>query len=358
MKDVQVSPAARTASVQGGATLGDLDRATDAFGLAVPIGVVSRTGVAGLTLGRGVGWLVRKHGLACDNLLACEVVTADGEVVTASADGHPDLFWALRGGGGNFGAVASFLFRAHPVATVLGGLILHPRERAAEVLRHYRDFMTTTPEDLTAYAALITTPDGTPACAVIPCRIGEPGEGEQVLRPLRESGPPMLDAVQPMPLPTMQRMLDDAFPDGARNDWTSTFVRELSDRAIEVIVEHANRMASPLSAVVVEYHAGAAGRFGHAETAFAARAAEDDIGFMAQWTDPSEDDRHVGWARGDGRCACAVLERPLLLNLLSEDDPQTVRALFGPNYQRLAEIKRRYDPTNFFSVTQNIRPAA
>lgn len=358
MKEVRVDPEARTARVQGGATLGDLDRATHAFGLAVPVGVVSRTGVAGLTLGGGVGWLVRKHGLACDNLLACEVVTAEGEVVTASADSHPDLFWALRGGGGNFGVVASFLFRAHPVATVLGGLIVHPRERAAEVLRHYRDFMTTAPEDLTAYAALITTPDGMPACAVIPCWIGEQGEGERVLRPLRGFGPPIMDAVQPMPFPTMQRMLDDAFPDGTRNYWKSTFVRELGDRTIEVIVEHANRMGSPLSAVVVEYYAGAAGRVGQAETAFAARAAEYDIGFMAQWTDPGEDDRHIGWARAMADALAPFSSGRYLLNFLSEDDPQTVRTLFGPNYQRLAEIKRRYDPTNFFSVNQNIRPAA
>jgi FAD/FMN-containing dehydrogenase len=358
MKKVLVDPERRTARVEGGATLGDLDEATHAFGLAVPVGVVSRTGVAGLTLGGGVGWLVRKHGLACDNLLACEVVTASGEVVTASAESHPDLFWALRGGGGNFGVVTDFLFRAHPVATVLGGLIVHPRERAAEVLRHYRDFMTTAPEDLTAYAAVITTPDGVPACAVIPCWIGELAEGERVLGPLRAFGPPMMDTVQPMPFPTMQRMLDDAFPDGTRNYWKSTFVRELSDRAIDVVVEHANRMGSPLSAVVVEYYAGAAGRVGQADTAFAARAAEYDIGFMAQWTDPAEDDRHVGWARAMADALAPFSSGRYLLNFLSEDEPDTVRAVFGPNYARLAEIKRRYDPSNFFSVNQNIRPAA
>ncbi len=357
MRGVFVDPGRRTARVQGGATLGDLDRETHVHGLAVPAGVVSRTGIAGLTLGGGVGWLVRKYGLTCDNVLAFEVVTAEGRLLTASAEDNPDLFWALRGGGGNFGIVTSFLFRAYPVATVLGGLIVHARDRAREVIRHYRDFMVSAPEELTAYAALISTPDGQPAVAVIPCYCGDLAEGERVLRPLREFGSPLMDAVQPMPLPTMQKLLDGAFPDGTYNYWKSTFVSALSDEVVDLIVEHANRMRSPLSAVVVEFYGGAAGRVGTSETAFAQRQAQYDVGFMAQWTDPAEADTHVAWARAMADALDAYSSGRYLLNFLSEESADTIQAAFGENYPRLAELKKKYDPTNFFALNQNIKPA-
>lgn len=357
MKAVFVDPARGTARVQGGATLGDVDRETHAFGRAVPVGVVSRTGIAGLTLGGGVGWLVRKYGLACDNLLSCEVVTAEGDIVTASADENADLFWALRGGGGNFGIVTSFLFRTHPVSTVLGGLIVHPRDRARDVIRHYRDFMVSAPGELTAYAGLITSPDGQPVVGVIVCYCGDLAEGERVLKPLRQFGPPVMDAVQPMPFPAMQKLLDDAFPDGTQNYWKSTFLKALSDPAIDVIVEHANKMESPLSGVVIEYYAGAAGRTGAGETAFAHRQAEYDIGFMAQWTDPSENDKHMAWARNMAEAMKPHSSGAYLLNFLSEEDADTIKAAFGANYPRLAQVKKKYDPTNFFSVNQNIQPA-
>ena len=357
MKGVFVDPEQRTVRAQGGATLGDVDRETHLFGLAVPLGVVSRTGVAGLTLGGGVGWLVRKHGMTCDNLLACEVVTADGSVLTASAEKEKDLFWALRGGGGNFGIVTSFLYRAHRVSTVLGGLIVHGRDRAGEVIRHFRDFMASAPDELTAYAAFVTTPDGMPALAVIPCHCGEAAEAERALRPLRAYGPPLMDAVQRMPLPAMQKLLDDAFPDGAHNYWKSTFVRELSDEVIDLLVEHANRARSPMSAVVMELYGGAAGRVGRAETAFAQRQAEYDIGIMAQWTDPSESETHIAWARGLAEALGPHSSGRRLPNFIGEEDAATVRSVFGENYPRLAEIKKTYDPTNFFRVNQNIQPA-
>ncbi len=343
--------------VQGGATLGDVDRETHVFGLAVPAGVVSRTGIAGLSLGGGVGWLVRKYGLTCDNVLSCEVVTAEGKVLTASAHENADLFWALRGGGGNFGVVTSFLFRAHPVETVLGGLIVHARDQARDVIRHYRDFMVSAPEELTAYAALITTPDGHPAVAVIPCYCGELAEGERVIGPLRKFGSPLADAVQPMPFPVMQRILDGAFPDGTHNYWKSTFVKELSDDAIDVIVAHADKMRSPLSAVVLEYYGGAASRVGVSETAFAQRRAEYDIGFMAQWTDPAEKALHVAWAQAMSDALAPFSSRAYLLNFVDAESPDTIRAAFGANYARLAEVKKRYDPTNFFRINQNIVPA-
>ncbi len=357
MRGVFVDPSRRTARVQGGATLGDVDRETHLHGLAVPAGVVSRTGIAGLTLGGGVGWLVRKYGLTCDNVLSFEVVTAEGKLLTASAEENPDLFWALRGGGGNFGIVTSFLFRAHPVATVLGGLIVHGRDQAREVIRHYRDFLVSAPEELTAYAALISTPDGQPAVAVIPCYCGDLAEGERVIRPLRQFGSPLMDAVQPMPFPTMQKLLDGAFPDGTYNYWKSTFVTGLSDEAIDLIVEHSNRMQSPLSAVVIEFYGGAASRVGASETAFAQRQAEYDVGFMAQWTDPAEADSHVTWARAMSDALSPYSSGRYLLNFLSEEGADTIRAAFGENYPRLAEVKNKYDPTNFFALNQNIKPA-
>jgi FAD/FMN-containing dehydrogenase len=358
MKAVYVDPAKATARVQGGATLGDVDRETHAFGRAVPVGVVSRTGIAGLALGGGVGWLVRKYGLTCDNLLSCEVVTAEGEIVTASADENADLFWALRGGGGNFGIVTSFLFRTHPVSTVLGGLIVYPRDRAGDVIRHYRDFMASAPEELTAYVGLITGPDGQPVVGVIVCWCGALAAGERVLKPLRQFGSPVMDAVQPMPFPAMQKILDDAFPDGTQNYWKSTFLKALSDQAIDVIVDHANRMQSPLSAVVIEYYAGAAGRTGSGESAFAHRKAEYDVGFMAQWTDPSESDKHMAWARTMAEAMTPHSSGAYLLNFLSEEDADTIKAAFGANYPRLAQVKKKYDPTNFFSINQNVQPAA
>jgi FAD/FMN-containing dehydrogenase len=358
MRAVFVDPVRGTARVQGGATLGDVDRETHAFGLAVPAGVVSRTGIAGLTLGGGVGWLVRKYGLTCDNVLSFEVVSAEGKLLTASAEENTDLFWALRGGGGNFAVVTSFLFQAHPVTSVFGGMIVHARDQARDVIRHYRDFMVSAPEELTAYAALITTPDGHPAVAVVPCYCGDPAEGKLVLRPLREFGSPLMDAVQPMPFPVMQKLLDAAFPDGTHNYWKSDFVKELSDEVIDLIVAHANRMKSPLSAVVIEYYGGAAGRIGLSDTAFAQRQAEYDIGFMAQWTDAAETDVHVAWARDMAEAIRPHASGGHLLNFLGEESLETIRAAFGANYPRLAQVKKKYDPTNFFSINQNIKPAA
>ncbi len=356
MKGIFVDPHGRTARVQAGATLGDMDRETHLHGLAVPSGVVSRTGIAGLTLGGGVGWLVRKHGLTCDNLLACEVVSADGEVVIADAERNADLFWGLRGGGGNFGIVTSFLFRAHPVSTVLGGVILFPRDQAAALLRHYRDFIASAPEELTAYAGLFATPEGTPAAGVIVCYCGDIAEGQRVLEPLRAFGQPMVDVVQPMPFPAMQKVLDDGFPDGTFNYWKSTFLEELSDAAIDTIVAHGSRASSPLSALVVEYYGGAATRVGQGETAFAQRRAEYNAGIMAQWTDPAEGDLHTAWARETWDALQPFSSGAYLGNFASDEAPQAVRRAFGGNLARLAELKQRYDPTNFFSLNQNVTP--
>jgi FAD/FMN-containing dehydrogenase len=356
MKGIFVDPRLGTVRVQAGALLGDVDRETHLHGLAVPAGVVSKTGIAGLTLGGGVGWLVRKYGLTCDNVLSCEVVTAEGDIVTASAEINADLFWGLRGGGGNFGIVTSFLYRAHPVSTVLGGLILHARDQAGAVLRHYRAFMASAPEELTAYAGLLSTPDGVPAVGVLLCYCGVLAEGERILRPLRSFGSPIVDAVQPMPFPAMQKLLDDAFPDGTQNYWKSTFLKELSDEAIDVIVEHGNRAQSPLSAVVVELYSRAAGRIGQADTAYAHRQAEYNVGIMAQWTDPAESESHIGWARELSDALKPYSSGGYLSNFTSDENPESVAAAFGGNHARLVELKTKYDPTNLFSLNQNVEP--
>jgi hypothetical protein len=356
MKGIHVDPVARRARVQPGVTLGELDRETHVFGLAVPLGVVSKTGVAGLTLGGGVGWLARKHGLTCDNVVSFELVTADGDVLQVRAGEHPDLFWALRGGGGNFGVVTSFEYRLHAVTTVLGGLVIHPRERAADLLRFYRTFTQDAPDELAAYAALLHTPDGQPVAAVATCYCGDPGEGERVLAPLRSFGPPLVDAIQPMPFPVMQTLLDAACPDGHHNYWKSAFLRELSDEAIETIVRFANQATSPLTGILVEQYGGAAARVRRDETAFAQRHAEYDLGILTQWTDPEDSPRHIDWTRAFADAMRPFGSGAYLLNFLGEEGDETIRAAFGENHGRLLEVKATYDPTNFFRVNQNLKP--
>ena len=356
MKGIHVDPLARRALVQPGVLLGELDRETHVFGLAVPLGVVSKTGVAGLTLGGGVGWLARKYGLTCDNVLSFQLVTVDGEVLRASADEHADLFWALRGGGGNFGVVTSFEYRLHPVSRVLGGLIIHPRERATDLLKFYRSFTTSAPDEFAAYAALMHTPEGQPVAAMAVCYSGDLTEGERLLAPLRSFGTPLVDAIQPMPFPVMQTLLDAAVPDGNQNYWKSTFLRELSDEGIEVIVRHANQATSPLTAVLVEQYGGAASRVGTNDTAFAQRHSQYDLGILAQWVDPSESRRHIEWTRDFADAMTPFRSGDYLLNFLGDETEDIIRASFGANYARLVEVKNKYDPTNFFRINHNVKP--
>jgi hypothetical protein len=358
MKGIRVDPHGRTVWVQGGATLGDLDRETHLFGMAAPAGVISKTGISGLTLGGGVGWLIRKYGLACDNLLACDVVTADGQVRLASETENENLFWALRGGGGNFGVVTALHFRLHPVHTVLGGIVIHPRSRAVEVLRFYRELINSAPDELTAYAIFLTGPDGRPAIAVAVCYCGDLAAGEKLLLPLRQFGPPLVDAIQPLPFPHMQTLLDIAFPDGNQNYWKSAYLRELNDDAIDTLTLHGNKAASPLSAVVIECHGGAASRVGVGDTAFAHRNAKYFVGILAQWSDRAESPLHIAWARGFADALQPHASNAQLLNALGEESDAVIKAAFGGNYSRLAQVKRHYDPENFFRINQNIRPAS
>ena len=358
MKGIHVDAAARRVRAQPGVLLGELDRETHVYGMAVPLGVVSKTGIAGLTLGGGVGWLARKYGLTCDNVVSFELVTADGDVRRASADEHPDLYWALRGGGGNFGVVTSFEYQLHPVSLVLGGLLIHPRESAADLLRFYRSFLQSAPDELAAYGALMYTPDGHPVAAVAVCYSGDLGEGERVLAPLRAFGSPIADLVQPIPMPVMQSLLDGAVPDGNQNYWKSAFLRELSDEAIDTILEHTNQATSPMTAVLIEQYGGAAGRVGTTDTAFAQRHAQYDLGILTQWMDPAESPRHIAWTRGFAEAMGRFASGDYLLNFLGDESDDIIRSAFGVNHPRLVEVKTKYDPDNFFKVNQNIRPAA
>ena len=357
MKGIRVDPVARTAWAQPGLLWQDFDRETQAYGLATTGGVVGETGIAGLTLGGGVGWLVRKHALTCDNLLAVDVVTADGKLRHASPEANQDLFWALRGGGGNFGVVTAFHYQLHEVSTILGGLVIHPRAAARDVIRFHRDFITSAPEELTSYVALLTAPDGNPVVALASCYCGDLAEGERVLRPLREFGSPLVDAMQPMPYAGMQGLLGPSFPWNNRNYWKSSYLNTLPDAAIDAIVEHANRCRSALSAVIIEYYGGAVSRVEPEATAFSHREASFNILFVGQWKEAAEDALHVQWARD---CCDAInpWASGVYMNALSEGEgAQAVREAYGANYARLAALKAQYDPKNLFQMNQNIMPS-
>jgi len=356
MRSVHVDPGKRTIRVQGGATLGDLDRETHPFGLAVPTGIVPKTGIGGLTLGGGVGWLLRKYGMSIDNVLSCQIVTADGKVLTASANENEDLFWALRGGGGNFGVVASFEFQAPPVHTVLGGMVLYPRDAAIDVLRNFRDYIAAAPDELTAYAAFLHSPDGAPLIGVVPCFCGDIPQGERALQPLRTFGSPIVDTIQPLPFPAMQSLFAASFPDGNQNYWKSTLQRDLSDAAITAIVGHASKMTSPLSFLVVEHYGGASGRVPKDSTAFPHRDLPWDILFVAQWTDPAETARHRDWARSGEETLRSFSANAHLSSALDVEAEEVIDTAFGSNLARLAAVKQKYDPTNFFRVNYNIKP--
>ena len=361
MKDVQVDAKTHTVTAQAGCTLGDMDRATDSYGLAVPSGIVSETGIGGLTLGGGVGWLVRKFGLTCDNLISAEVVTADGNQMTANAEENDDLYWGLRGGGGNFGVVTSFQYRAHEVSHVLGGMVIHPSSAARDVFNFYRDFSTNAPDELTTYSAFLTLPDGAPAFVVIVCYCGDPVAGEKVLEPLRNFGSPLDDTISHIPRLAMQTMFDEAFPYGNHNYWKSAFIDELTDDAIGTLIEHANRIASPQSALMCEYyHSPQSSRIDDDATAFSHRGHQYDIGIIGQWTDPKENDKHMTWAREAYDAMQPYANGRIYANMMGGDqmtEVEQLRATFGINYERLAALKQKYDPTNFFRLNQNIKPS-
>ncbi|MGH7603232.1 MAG: FAD-binding oxidoreductase, partial [Gemmatimonadaceae bacterium] len=356
-KRITVDPIARIATAETGLTWGEFDLATQAHGLATTGGINSTTGIVGLTLGGGVGWLMGRCGMTCDNTLAYSLITADGERMTASAAENSDLFWALKGGGGNFGVVTSITYRLHPVSTVIAGMILHPLIRAREVLRHYRDFVVAgVPDELTIFATAITSTDGVPLIAVIPAYCGPNlDEGERLLVPLRAFDP-LADLTARMPYVTLQQMFDAGAPYGIRSYWKSTFLRELPDEAIDVLVSRAAACTSPRTIVKLEHLHGAVARVAADETAFPARGNAFNLVVLSLWDDVKDDARNVEWTRGFYTAMQPWSAAVSYVNALGEDDTSRVRAAYGDNYARLVQVKTKYDPANRFRRNHNVAP--
>jgi FAD/FMN-containing dehydrogenase len=358
MKGLRVDPAARTARAEPGVRWLEFDHETQAFGLATTGGTVSDTGIAGLTLGGGLGWLSNKHGLTIDNLLSADVVLADGRLLTASASENADLFWALRGGSGNFGVVTSFQYRLHRVGpTIVGGMVLYPLSQAKEVLRFYRGFSKTAPDELTLYAGLITTPDGVTVVALVACYCGPVDKGTEVVRPLKSLGSPALDVLGPMPYLAQQRLFDGGFPTGASYYTKADFLADLSDEAIDVFVEYAATKPSPMSGILVQTTLGAAARVAPHATAFAHRRLPYAPVIVSAWLDPAESAKNIAWARECWTALHAHAGGGVYVNDLGPDDEDRIRTGYGANYERLAALKKKYDPENFFRLNPNIKPA-
>ena len=367
MKGIEVDPERRTVRAEAGVTIGELDKETQAFGLATPMGVVSETGIAGLTLGGGLGWLRRLHGLSSDNLLSVDIVTADGRFVTASASENPDLFWGVRGGGGNFGVVTSFEYRLHPVGPeVTFCFVLYPGDRAKEVLRAVEEYLVDAPEEVSPLGVLGRVPrddafpeerHGEQYVAVLAMHPGNLEEGERVLRPLRELGDPIADFSGPMPYTEAQKILDEDYPDGGRYYWKSTNVDGLGDETIDRLVAHAEAAPSDHSTIDVWYQGGAMGRVGAAETAFGDRSAPVLLGVEANW-DNGDDEANVAWAREtvSGMRRFSVGGTYLNFPGFLEEGGALMRDAYGENYGRLVALKNQYDPANLFRLNPNVRP--
>jgi FAD/FMN-containing dehydrogenase len=369
MNAVDVDPETRKVRAEGGSTWGELDAATQEHGLAVTGGRVSGTGVGGLTLGSGSGWLDRKLGFSCDNLIAAEVVTADGSQVMASEDENAELFWGLRGGGGNFGVVTAFHFQLHPIGPiVLGGLLMFPAEMAAELTRFYRDFMLAAPDEVGTGLAFISAPPadfvpepvrGKPVVGVVVCYAGPPEEGEEVMRPLREFGPPALDMVQPMPYTAVQQLLDPPNPKGMQNYWTADFLAELPDEAVDVLVGHATNPVSPLTQIILVPGGGAVARVDEEATAFGQRTAPWNIHYLSMWPDPADTEQNIAYTRGLATAMKPWTTGRAYLNFIGDEGMGRVEAAFGTEkYERLQALKDEWDPGNLFRHNQNIPPTA
>lgn len=355
MKAVQVDSERRTARVEPGATWKEFDEETQQYGLATTGGLISSTGVAGFTLGGGIGWLVRKHGLACDNLISAEVVAADGQLVRANAGENPDLYWGLRGGGGNFGVVTAFEFALHPVATVVGGVVAHPLPRAREVLHFYRHFIATAPDELTTLVNFATTPEGHQIIGIAACYAGPVEQGAEVMRPLKEFGPPAMDMMGPLPYTALQQANDLRAPAGLQNYWKAAFLQDLSDEAIDAMIEYATHVTSQLSMIHLHQLGGAMNRVAADATAFGHRDSEFVVNIIGMWQEPGDNEQHIDWARGLF-AALQPYAHGAYINFLGDEGQERVRAAYGPNYARLVALKNKYDPTNLFRLNQNIRP--
>ncbi|HUR12908.1 MAG TPA: FAD-binding oxidoreductase [Mycobacteriales bacterium] len=355
MRAVRVDGEARVARAQAGSTVRDFDRASQEYGLATTLGVVSTTGIAGLTLGGGIGWLMRKHGLACDNLLSVDLVTADGRQVTASAEENPDLLWGLKGGGGNFGIVTSFDYRLHPVGPlVYGGSVAFRPELRRALLEAYRELTWKAPDELTTYAAMTSSPDGSPVAALAACYAGDLADGARLLEPTRAAlGEPLLDALGPLPYTEQQTRMDAGYPSGEYHYWRSCFLDDLTDDVIEVLVERASdSQAPPVLELIVEHMGGA---IAAGEGAFAHRDARYDVLIAANWTDPADEDRCVAWAR-ETAAALEPYSRGGYVNYEPDADGAHVPGVYRDRVSRLRSLKAKYDPDNVFRLNQNVAP--
>ncbi|MEZ5833365.1 MAG: FAD-binding oxidoreductase [Dongiaceae bacterium] len=361
MKGIRVDPKARIAWAQGGVTWRELNRETQLYGLATTGGVVSTTGIAGLTLGGGLGWLMGKHGLALDNLRSAEIVTAEGRVLKASAEENADLFWAVRGGGGNFGIAASLEYRLHSVGpTITGGLIAYPFAQAREVLQFFRETTRSLPDDMMAVAGLIHAPDGsgTKLAAMVVAHFGPPDVAAAALKPIQQFGTPAVNAIGPISYCQLNSMLDGAYPKGALNYWKSSFLSGLNDEAIERLIESFAKCPTPMGQLLLEHFHGAVSRVAVADTAFPHRLEGHNLVILGEWMDPAISDRCINWARETYATMGRFLGSGRYVNYLGDDESgDPAAAAYGANYKRLREIKRKYDPDNVFHLNQNVRPA-
>ena len=361
MRGIHVDPSCRAVSAQGGVTWREFNRETQVHGLATTGGVISTTGIAGLTLGGGLGWLMPKYGLAIDNLLSAEVVTASGDVVRASEQENADLFWGLRGGGGNFGVVSWLEYRLHPVGPVTSGLVANPISHAQDVLRFYREVTRSLPDELTLFAGLLHAPDGSgaPLVAIIACHCGSPAEAEAALRPIKKFGSPVMDVIGPTSYEATNMMLDAGFPRGALNYWKSNFLADLSDAAIDTLIARFATCPSPMSGLVLEHFHGFASRVGARETAFPHRAPGYNLLLISEWLEPANTERNIAWARESYDAMRPHFTSGRYVNYLGEDEGgDPVEAAYGPNHARLRALKTKYDPTNLFRLNQNILPGS
>jgi FAD/FMN-containing dehydrogenase len=365
MRDVSVDPAARTARAQGGATWGDFNDATGAHGLVTTGGFVSTTGIGGLTLGGGIGYLVRGFGLSCDNLVGAEVVTAEGETVMATEDENGDLFWAIRGGGGNFGVVTELRYRLHPVADVYGGPMFFELSDGPALLRFFRDFMTDAPEELGMFPAFQIAPPlpfvpedrhGDTFLAMVACWAGPADDGEKVLQPLHDVAPVVAEHVGVVPYPALNSAFDALYPPGLQHYWKTSFATELTDEAIDVHMEHGPKVPAVNSTMHIYAINGAVQRVAADATAFSYRDTTFVTNVAGMWPDPEENDANIGWVHGYHDALAPHSEQGGYVNFMSGDDQDRIRANYRGNYDRLVEIKRTYDPDNMFRVNQNIAP--
>ena len=360
MKGIRVDPVRRSARAEAGLKLGEFDHETQAFGLATTLGVNTDTGIAGLTLGGGNGWLGGKFGLACDNLLAVDLVTADGRLVTANSEENTGLFWGVRGAGANLGIVTSFEYRLHPVGSVLGGMVIYPLNEARKFLRFFHEFSSTAPEQLSTIGLLLAAPDGSPAVAVAACYSGPLDEAEKALKPLRTFSSPLADLIEPRSYVEMQTLFDEAWAPGRLYYNKSSNICDLSDEAIETLVEYARVMPTSLSSIYLQRLHGAASRVPESDTAFPHRHEHYVFGVHPATENPADTEKMKRWAQECWQAMQPFVERAVYVNALEdylEEGDQRIREAYGPNYERLVALKTKYDPSNFFHLNQNIPPA-